>query len=174
MTFLVALVVLAALVGGAGFLLYNVVVGAKKRWQEKVVTAAPQHGWRVAPGQHGFDKLLSEKPEGTATAFVFNGVAAEPSVAEYLRGYNTNEWLTLITRDFPRGEGPSFTVSHASLSKPDLPGGWTAAARELMQRSGMRFEAVSGGQRVTIVARGVIDDPKLVADMLELAHELTR
>jgi predicted PurR-regulated permease PerM len=151
-----------------GKYLYGVLIGAAQAWNEKVVPAAKQAGVRVGPGQHGFQQLISDRPDGAATAFVNNGVASEESVAEYLRSYNTNAWLTVVTKPYVGGSGPSFKAS-AQGALPDF---WSEKAKELMTRSGKRFEVVSGGQRITIVTTGVVDAPNEVIDMLELAHDL--
>lgn len=165
----VVLVVFGVAFAFIGKYLYGVLIGAAQAWNQKVVPAAQQAGVRIGPGMHGFQQLISERPDGVATAFVNNGVAAEtPDLAKHLRGYNTNAWLTVVTRPYASGSGPSFT---ASVGKA-LPEFWSPKARELMQRSGSRFEVVSGGQRITIVTTGVVEAPNEVIDMLELAHEL--
>ncbi|MFT3712425.1 MAG: hypothetical protein QM817_32660 [Archangium sp.] len=164
----VVLVVFGVAFAFIGKYLYGVLIGAAQAWNQKVVPAAQQAGVRIGPGQHGFQQLLSDRPDGVATAFVNNGVASEASVAEHLRGYNTNAWLTVVTKPYVAGSGPSFTAS-AGKALPDF---WSPKAKELMQRSGSRFEVVSGGQRITIVTTGVVEAPNEVIDMLELAHEL--
>jgi hypothetical protein len=170
MPLLIVTVVFGLLFWAIGKYLYGVVVGAKQAWNEKVVPAARQAGLRIEPGAHGFLQLVSERPDGNATAFVNNGVAAEASVAGHLRGYNTNAWLTVVTRPYVSGTGPSFTTT----SRTPPPAFWSTRAKELMQRSGSRFEVVSGGQRITIVTQGVVESPVEVNDMLELAHELAQ
>lgn len=168
MGLLIVMVVFGLLFGVIGKYLYGVVIGAPQAWNEKVVPVAKQAGVRIAPGQHGFQQLISERPDGNATAFVNNGVASERSVAEHLRSYNTNAWLTVVTKPYTSGAGPEFK---ASASQPP-PAFWSEKAKELMKRSGGRFEVVSGGERITIVTRGVVEAPQQVIDMLELAHEL--
>lgn len=155
---------------GIGKYLYGVLVGAKQAWNERVVPAAKERGLRTENGAHGFTQLVSEQPDGNATAFVNNGVASEASVAEHLRHFNTNAWLTIVTRPWPGGKGPQFKVD----SVKDVPASWSPRAKELMQRSGTRFSVVSGGERVTIVTTGVVDKPAEVLDMVDLSHELAK
>lgn len=168
MALLIVVVFFGVVFAFIGKYLYGVLIGAAQAWNEKVVAAARQAGIRVGPGQHGFQQLISERPDGAATAFVNNGVAAEKSVAELLRSYNTNAWLTVVTKPYVAGAGPSFKAS-AQGALPDF---WSEKAKELMKRSGARFEVVSGGERITIVTTGVVEAPNEVIDMLELAHDL--
>lgn len=195
MGFVVSMGMLAVVFGGVGYYLYSVVVGAKSTWNQRVAAPARAHGVRVAPGAHGFEQLFVDRPDGTATAFVNNGVASEPTIAPHLRRYNTNGWLTIVTKRYVSGEGPGFAVvsgrapgsfplgdpafdaTHhvgAFAAAERLAAVWSPRAREIMQRSGAAFEVVSGGQAITIVSRGVVEDARAVLDMLELAHELAR
>ncbi len=164
----VVVLVFGLMFAAIGKYLFGVLIGAAKAWNEKVAPVARQAGVRIGPGLHGFQQLISERPDGSATAFVNNGVAAEKSVAGHLRGYNTNAWLTVVTKPYTSGSGPSF---QASSGRP-IPEFWSEKAKELMQRSGGRFEVISGGERITIVTTGVVEAPNEVIDMLELAHDL--
>lgn len=195
MGLLLAMGLLGLVFGGIGYYLYSVVVGAKQSWNQKVAEPARASGVRVLPGAHGFAQLCVDRPDGPATAFVNNLVASEPSVAPLLRHFNTNGWLTIVTKPYVAGVGPGFLVQKGvapgslplgdpafdsthhvrAVAAPErIPQVWSPHARELMQRSGSRFQVVSGGRAITIVARGVVEDARLVLDMMGLAHELAR
>ncbi len=198
---IIALVALLLTVAFTVWYIFGRTSGLKKKWDAGVISRAEELGAVAVKksGTFSFSALRFDDVGPTpVTVMVFNGVPLEQHIARSYSYLNTNDWMTLIEAPFPDASGVQFSCAKGETSSPlgsAVPTGdeafdqafpvcaeestealaaWSPRARELMTKAGAPFMVISGGAKVTVVARGVIADAEAIRAMATLAGELAR